>query len=90
MGGSRDKAKLEEGDGVMGWCSGTDVFDAVVKVVLDEKKPLTPERVVETLILALQDMDWDCESDSDYWNHPMVRKAFKKACPDWNWQDIED
>ena len=74
----------------MGWCSGTDIFDPVVNKVLqqdiDDKQKT---KIIIALIEALQEHDWDCESDSDYWEHPLVRKAFKKICPDWDWKDIE-
>lgn len=74
----------------MGWCSGTEAFDPVVNKVLqqdiEDNQKIT---IVIALIKALQNMDWDCESDSDYWEHPLVRKAFKKACPNWDWEDIE-
>lgn len=76
----------------MGWCSGTDVFDPVVKYVL-EKSSMSQKQQIEiigVLIETLQHADWDCESDSDYWKHPVVRKAFKKTCPDWDWKDIEE
>lgn len=74
----------------MGWSSGTDVFDPVVKAILnlniteDEKMG-----VLVTLINSLQDADWDCESDSDYWKHPLVRKAFMKTNPKWDWKEIK-
>lgn len=74
----------------MGWCSGTEVFDPVVNKVLQQDiGDANKTAIIIALIKALQDMDWDCESDSDYWEHTLVRKAFKKVCPDWDWEDIE-
>jgi hypothetical protein len=74
----------------MGWCSGTEVFDPVVNKVLQQDiGDANKTAIIIALIKALQDMDWDCESDSDYWDHALVRKAFKKVCPDWDWEDIE-
>lgn len=65
----------------MGWCSGTVVFDAVMDAVL---KPETDRAVMlRTLIDALEDMDWDCQQDSEYWEHPIVRQVMQEKHPDW-------
>ena len=74
----------------MGWCSGTNIFDPVVKTILHEQvDDLVKIKIIKSLVQSLQDSDWDCESDSDYWKHPLVRTAFKQACPKWDWKDIE-
>lgn len=74
----------------MGWCSGTCIFDPVVKAILEQDAPEEQKiNVIKSLITALQDEDWDCETDSDYWKHPLVRRAFKETCPSWDWKDIE-
>lgn len=65
----------------MGWCSGTQVFDNVVAALVD--KSVSKEECIKNLIGALEDMDWDCQQDSDYYEHPLVRKAFKAIHPDW-------
>lgn len=75
----------------MGWCSGTDVFDHMMFVI--KKTDITDEQrqcLIQCLIVALQNQDWDCESDSDYWRDPLVRKAFKEVCPKWDWKEIEE
>lgn len=65
----------------MGWCSsGTDIFDKVTRFVL-ESKTLTEDdkgALLRVLIMALYDADWDCESDSRYFKHPLVRKIMKQ------------
>lgn len=66
----------------MGWCSGTNVFDAICDIVLSEK-PVDKKAVVKHIIRVLQDMDWDCESDSNYWEHPVVREVFREINPEW-------
>ena len=53
------------------------------KILVDEEF----KEIVTILIEALQDHDWDCEQDSDYWDHPLVREAFKKLHPGWDWDD---
>ena len=66
----------------MGWCSGTYVFDAVLSALVDDKK-VDVETIIKILIEALEDNDWDCQSDSDYWDHPIVNKIFKELHPSW-------
>lgn len=57
----------------MGWCLATDIFDPVCTTVLhnvpDQK---TQEKILKALIENLQDQDWDCECDSDFWDHAFV------------------
>jgi hypothetical protein len=65
----------------MGWCSGTDIFDVVVGALLDKKT--TKEGVISSLIVALEGHDWDCQGDSEYFEHPVVRKAMKALHPEW-------
>lgn len=59
----------------MGWCSGTLIFDQVCDVLLSNKK-VDKQALLETLIEALKDMDWDCECDSEYLHDPIVKAAF--------------
>ena len=72
----------------MGWCSGTEVFDPIAKALLGsiEGKPIDVERVLKTVIGALEDGDWDCQEDSAYWDHPLVKKIMKELHPDWEWE----
>lgn len=72
----------------MGWCSGTVIFDVVAEAVLSEK-PINKQAVIEVLIAALEDGDWDCQSESAYWDHPVVRAAFMKSSPHWFEDDDE-
>lgn len=68
----------------MGWCSGTDVFDTVVKGVLclciRDKEKID---IIENLIVALHDQDWDCETDSEYFHDPLVKLAFLQLDEDY-------
>lgn len=66
----------------MGWCSATTIFDNVAGALL-YKKPEKPEVILENLIEALEDGDWDCQQESAYWDHPVVRKIMKKLHPAW-------
>ena len=64
----------------MGWCSGTEIFDVVAEAVLED---LPKEEILGRLIDVLEDHDWDCQCDSDYWNNPIVRKLFEERFPEW-------
>lgn len=71
----------------MGWCSGTGVFDPVCKAILEldlDKKQKT--KLITVLAKALEEMDWDCQSESDFWEHPLVREVMKKLHKDWDWE----
>jgi hypothetical protein len=70
----------------MGWCSGTVAFDSVLDALLAEKKP-SLEETIRSLVVTLEDMDWDCQQDSEYWSHPVVRSVMKKLHPDWDFGD---
>ena len=68
----------------MGWCSGTLIFDRVADFVLDTDKPDDEKyRVLKALVEALEDQDWDCQSDSIYYVHPIVQQIFKSLHPRW-------
>ena len=67
----------------MGWCSATYIFDNVASFLLDGEKPKDPKEVLEHLISELEDGDWDCQNESAYWEHPIVREIFKARHPSW-------
>lgn len=72
----------------MGWCSGTEIFDVVAKHVT--KKHLNRDALLEELIGVMWDHDWDCECESEYVNHPLIRKAFLNLDPNTSLYDQED
>lgn len=65
----------------MGWCSATPIFDAICEAILNEKAD--KKELLKITIEALQDGDWDCERDSKYIDHPLVREAFTDLDPDF-------
>ena len=68
----------------MGWCSGTEVFDKVAGAVLNSKLPEADQYdILYILAESLSDMDWDCQSESGYWDHPLVQKVFEDLYPEW-------
>lgn len=68
----------------MGWCSATDIFDAVAEFVLSTDKPEQDQvDVLKVLADALEDQDWDCQDDSDYREHPIVKRVMRELHPDW-------
>lgn len=71
----------------MGWGSATVIFDNVCKSLLKVDKPLTVEETICSLVIELENADWDCQQDSDYWNHPIVQKIMRKLHPNW-FEDI--
>lgn len=68
----------------MGWCSGTEVFDLVYKSYLDLSIVDTVKlvKMVEELIKILDENDWDCHSDSIYWNDAVVVQARHNINPE--------
>ena len=66
----------------MGWCSATEFFDNVAEQLLD-KDEIAVEEVLMVLAETLRDMDWDCENDSYYWDHPTVQEIFRELEPEW-------
>ena len=70
----------------MGWCSATEIFDSVAGALLDDK-PFDKKQVLRKLIGALEDGDWDCQYESKYFNHPLVKEIFKELHPRWFEED---
>lgn len=68
----------------MGWCSGTKVFDSMVTSILDNIADTGKQRkLIKDLTETLENMDWDCQYDSEYANHPIVKDVWRKLHPDW-------
>ena len=66
----------------MGWCSATRIFDAVAEALLTDGD-IDKKRILETVIDALEDGDWDCQQDSSYWDNPLVQEIMKERHPGW-------
>ncbi len=70
----------------MGWCSGTEIFDKVADFVLHSVfagNEATRQYTLEVLVSALEDHDWDCQDDSQFIEHPIVKKVMRQLHPDW-------
>jgi hypothetical protein len=68
----------------MGFCSGTDIFDPVVGWILENLKDEALQLgAIRVLIIALEDHDWDCQDDSRWSNHPVVRRVMRELHPNW-------
>ena len=65
----------------MGWAGGTQVFDDICAEILS-RKPLTKERVIRAVIVALEAADWDDQSSSQYYDHETVQAQFKVLHPE--------
>ena len=70
----------------MGWCSGTEVFDAFCKIMFEPENTDFNE-ILKQFIDKLEDMDWDCQDGSYYWEYPAVQKAMRELHPDWDWEE---
>lgn len=68
----------------MGWCSGTDIFDSALDAVLDYVPEDKVEAVVEAIARPLWENDWDCETDSKYWD--LLKPVYKRRR---GWEDID-
>ncbi len=67
----------------MGWCSGTGIFDAMASVLLDGQEH-DKKAVLKSLWDILEDSDWDCQSESVYYDHPLVQEIIHELHPDWD------
>jgi len=59
----------------MGWANGTEIFDKVVKSLLEGDEELNSDKsitVIKVLVEALEDRDWDCQYESNYWSHYII------------------
>lgn len=72
----------------MGWCSATRIFDSVCDGILNEGE-CDKRDVIKELAAALENSDWDCQQDSDFWDHPIVKDVMKELHPSW-FEDDED
>lgn len=74
----------------MGWCSGTVIFDDVLDYVLNSELPEDKQaKIVKVLMDSLESEDWDCQSDSKHYEHPIVQAVIKELHPDWEEDDWE-
>jgi len=58
----------------MGCCSATRIFDGVIESAL--KTDISDEAlvaVVTALYQELTDMDWDCQCESEFFNHERIK-----------------
>jgi len=75
----------------MGWCSGTRAFDASIEAAIDAG--VKGAKLIDFAVHVmgvLEDMDWDCHSESDYYDHPTIRLAFQQVHPGWYDDDERD
>ena len=70
----------------MGWCSGTELFDAIFDAIPEENRTV---ELFKKIINAFENMDWDCEMESKYWRNPKFKEAFKELTPDWEEETID-
>jgi hypothetical protein len=65
----------------MGFCSGTRIFDDVMKVIRDpdelELSDGQEYTLIYVLMKSLEDIDWDCQWDSAYIDDPVVMRVMR-------------
>jgi predicted SpoU family rRNA methylase len=64
----------------MGWCSGTRIFDAAVREVVDRYgvNEFTLD-FANKMRNLLEEFDWDCVSESVFFNDPDFKEIFPEA-----------
>lgn len=65
----------------MGWCSATQIFDAIANEVLGHNKgysDIQKMQVLHMLADILREHDWDCEADSEFYDHPQFKDIFEE------------
>ncbi len=61
----------------MGWASGCHVFDSLAEAILDcDFSDAQKQYLIEKIICALQDNDWDTETEISYLDNKIVRNAY--------------
>ncbi len=72
----------------MGWCSATEIFDAVGDKLLGRAD--VPDDVKYDVMLSLAEAltqgDWDCQQESGHWDHPAVKRVMIQI----GWRDPDD
>lgn len=70
----------------MGWSRGTEIFDKMCDELLETSYCWTgstdAEYISDSIVLQplkiliglLKLEDWDCQCESDYWEHPVIGK----------------
>ncbi len=67
----------------MGWSSGTRYFDAAAKIVFKYVPEEKQKQEIEKLLILFNDGDWDGEYESNHWDNPIFKKAYKELNPDY-------
>ncbi len=72
----------------MGWSGGTEIFDAVVSELRDLSHRWVAKdyhvdfmEPLKTLVIVLEDQDWDTLNESAYWDHPVIGKILGNNDP---------
>lgn len=69
----------------MGWCSGSDIWYPVAKVIIQMPEEILQEQgkvvILTELIKALLQRDWDCYGEDELWDLPVTQEALKAADP---------
>lgn len=73
----------------MGWCSATVIFDTLCEALIYDTDDVDKLKLLKVLINILWENDWDCEYDSSFITHPLVKQAFIELDEDMR-ENIEE
>jgi hypothetical protein len=69
----------------MGMSKGTEIFDPVVCSMVDQLGvgEALDLKTIKILVQSLWDLDWDTESESHFWEHPVIGKILGNTFEEW-------
>lgn len=66
----------------MGWGSAVHIFDSIASSLLDETS-VSVKDTLTSLVIALEDRNWDTQRHSEYYDHPIVQEIMRELHPSW-------
>lgn len=66
----------------MGWASGVRLFDRIMDGLLSDE-PVDKKEIIKEIIDAFEEMDWDTQGGSAYFDHPLIQEVMRELHPDW-------
>ena len=69
----------------MGMSSGGELFDPVVSSLIGDAglEDCIDRNTIKVLIECLEDMDWDTQCESEFWEHPIIGKMLGNTFEEW-------
>lgn len=71
----------------MGWASGTDIAEAVIKAVLEHvPEAETRKKIYRPIVEAMEEADWDTHNEV-YTLDEVFDDLLREMHPDWDWDE---